>query len=206
MPASSNWKGIWPLAAAAIVLVVVAGWQVAGLVRSTRNLGDLRLSLDEAKSGVEELEYKLRLLDEEIAKMGFVKVDLYFTRVTDTALKVVSMKKVVEKGDNLPFNAMEALMEGPHGDADLYAPVPEGVKVLSVTTKSDIAYVDFSEEIMYAGFGSEGELAMVSCIVNTLVSLPGIGKAQILVEGEKVESLGGHVFVGSPLSRMSDLL
>lgn len=206
MPSSSNWKGIWALAAVAVALMAVAGWQVAGLVRSSRNLGDLRLSLDEAKSGVEELEYKLRLLDEEIAKMGFVRVDLYFAKVTETAMKVVPLKKVVEKGDNLPLNAINALLQGPQGDGDLYAPIPEGVKVLSVTTEGGTAYADFSEEIMYAGFGSEGELAMVSCIVNTLVSLPGIEKAQILVEGEKVESLGGHVFIGSPLSMMSDLL
>lgn len=188
------------------MLLVAAAWQVTGLVRSTRNLGELKLSLDEAKSGVEELEYKLKLLDEEIAKMGFVKVSLYFTSVTETAIKVVPEKKVVDKGDNLPLNVMNALMEGPSGDGDIYAAVPEGVKVKSVVTADGIAYVDFSEEIMSAGFGSEGELAMVSCIVNTLVALPEIEKAQILVEGKKVESLGGHVFVGSPLTQMSDLL
>lgn len=206
MPSSSNWKGILPVAAVALVLIIAAGWQFAGLVRSTRNLGDLRLSLDEAKSGVEELEYKLKLLDEEIAKMGFVKVNLYFASVTETAMKVVSVKKVVDKGDNLPLNVMNALLEGPQGDGDIYAPVPDDVEVLSVVIKDGIAFVDFSEDIMSAGFGSEGELAMVSCIVNTLVALPEIDKAQILVEGKKVESLGGHVFVGSPLSEMSDLL
>ncbi|OQB48772.1 MAG: Sporulation and spore germination [Firmicutes bacterium ADurb.Bin153] len=203
----SKAKRIAPLALVVVLLLAAAGWQVWELRRSSHRLGELRLDLEEARSWTEELQAKLGQLDDEIARMGFVKVDVYFTLMTETAIKVVPVGKVVESGDNLPLSAAKALVEGPGKQADgVYPAVPEGVEVLGVSVKGGIAYADFSEEILGAGFGSEGELAMVSCIVNTLTSLPGIDKVQILVEGKKVESLGGHVLVEMPLSRMDDLM
>ena len=200
-------KRIAPLALVVAVLIAAAGWQVWKLHVSSDRLEELRSDLEEARSWTEDLQAKLERLDDEIARMGFVKVDLYFTMMTETTIKVVPVKKVVESGDELALNVARALVAGP-GTAvgGIYPAVPEGVQVLGVSVKGGIAYADFSEQILKAGFGSEGELAMVSCIVNTLTSLPGIDKVQILVEGRKVESLGGHVLVAVPLSRMDDLM
>lgn len=207
MSSSSMRRILAAAAAAAALAVVISAWQLGALRRSSQSLGELRLSLDSTKSGVEELETKLRLLDEEIAKLGFVKTDIYFTRVTEDEIEVVAVKRVVESGDGYVKNVMEALIEGPGiNDEGIYPALPESVKVLSAKIESGIATVDLSGEVTEAGFGSEGELAMVSCIVNTLTSIKGVEKARILVEGKVVESLGGHVFIGEPLGRIEDLL
>ena len=47
--------------------------------------------------------------------------------------------------------------------------------------------------------GSTGELLAVYSLVNTLTQLPQVAAVQILVEGEVVDSLFGHVDVSSPL-------
>lgn len=194
------------IAAGVIALAAVSFWQVSLLISEARRLSDMRLSLDGAMQGAEQLQDKLRMLDEEIAKLGLVKVNLYFAGMTDTGIYITPVKRVVDK-DNLILGALRRLMEGPGDNEDgLYPIAPDGVEVFGAYVKSGVAYVDFSEAIMYPGFGSEGELAMVSAIVDTLCDLPGVDKVQILVEGNKVESLGGHVLVNIPLSRMEELV
>ena len=194
------------VAAAVIALAAACVWQVVRLSAEARRLADMRLSLDSTMEGAEQLQVKLRLLDEEIAKLGLVKVNLYFSGMTDTGIFITPVKRVVDK-DSLALSALKRLMEGPGAnDEGLFAVAPEGVEVLGANIKAGVAYADFSGKIMYPGFGSEGELAMVSAIVDTLCDLPGIEKVQILVEGKVVESLGGHVLVDGPLGRMDELV
>ncbi len=86
-------------------------------------------------------------------------------------------------------------------------PLPEGARLLGVKTEDGIATADFSEELVsrFPG-GSSNEAATVYSIVNTLTSLPGVEKVQILVEGEVVETIGGHLDVSSPLAFDGELL
>ncbi len=205
---SANRALMRNIAVAAVVLALTAAciWQVARLMAEARRLSDMRLSLDSTMEGAQQLQVKLRLLDEEIAKLGLVKVNLYFSGMTDTGIYITPVKRVVDK-DSIAVSALRRLMEGPgENDDGLYAIAPEGVEVLGAKIQGGVAYADFSGKIMYPGFGSEGELAMVSAIVDTLCELPGVEKVQILVEGEVVESLGGHVLVDSPLGRMEELV
>lgn len=194
------------VAVAVLALAAACVWQVARLMAEASRLADMRLTLDTTMEGAEQLQVKLRLLDEEIAKLGLVKVNLYFSGMTDTGIYITPVKRVVDK-ESLAVSALRRLMEGPgENDEGLYAIAPEGVEVLGANIRDGVAYADFSGKIMYPGFGSEGELAMVSAIVDTLCDLPGIEKVQILVEGKVVESLGGHVLVDSPLGRMEELV
>jgi spore germination protein GerM len=189
-----------------IALLGLAAWQLYSLSLEAAKLKEMRLSLDSAMSGVGELETKLELLDEEIAKLGFVKINLYFMRMTETDIYIEPVRRVAEK-DNLLLNAIRLLIAGPRDSEEgLYPVIPEGVEVLGAEDRDGIATVDFSNGILHAGYGSEAELAMVSAIVDTACDLPGISKVQILVEGGKVESLGGHVLVEEPLARMEGLL
>ena len=85
--------------------------------------------------------------------------------------------------------------------------VPIGVKVRSLKIDKDgTAYADFSKELAKRGQGSYGEMMLCYAIVNTLTEFPEIKRVQILVEGEKVISLSGHMDVEDPLMRNTDLL
>jgi hypothetical protein len=80
--------------------------------------------------------------------------------------------------------------------------VPAGTKVRTVfLTDRAEAFVDLSPEISAAHTGgSLDELFTVYAIVNAVtVNLPAITRVQILVGGQEVDSLAGHVDLRRPL-------
>lgn len=88
--------------------------------------------------------------------------------------------------------------------------IPEGTRLLSaVRVGNGIAIADLSHEFTdnFSG-GSDQEAATVNSIAHTLVSNSEgkVHSVQILVEGKKVESLGGHLTLTDPVSADSTLL
>jgi len=86
-------------------------------------------------------------------------------------------------------------------------PLPDRVSVRGVRVDGGIATADFSEELVTGfGGGSSSEEAVVYSIVNTLTSVPGIARVQILVSGRQVETIGGHLDVRGPLAFDGELV
>ncbi|MBI3922176.1 MAG: GerMN domain-containing protein [Armatimonadetes bacterium] len=81
--------------------------------------------------------------------------------------------------------------------------VPLGTKLLGVTAEGDTVTLNFNSVMNTPGFwsGSEHEYLAVYAIVNTVTQVPGIQSVQIRIEGQEVESLGGHVELGEPLGK-----
>jgi len=96
-----------------------------------------------------------------------------------------------------PKVALEALIEGISQDP-LGSPVPSNVRVLGVTVEDGLATVDLSSEILQAPVGAATEAIMIGAMVNTLTTSPSIQRVQFMVEGEVVESLGGHISAEEP--------
>lgn len=93
------------------------------------------------------------------------------------------------------------LIAGPIDD-NLIPTIPPGTKLLSLVIEDEIAYVDFSEELKTNHWGgSAGETMTITSITNSLTELEAIGKVQILIDGEKQESLAGHWDIQEPLDR-----
>ena len=97
---------------------------------------------------------------------------------------------------------IEELIRGPN--AVLVRTIPEGTKLNSVYLLSDGALVvDFSREIqtLHTG-GSTGEILTVYSIVNSLtMNFPQVETVQILIDGDEVETLVGHLDLEQPLTR-----
>ena len=85
---------------------------------------------------------------------------------------------------------------------ELVSPLPAGVEVLGYEQRDHILYVNFSKQLIteHPG-GSSGEAITVYSIVNTLVGAPGVEKVQILVEGQLLDTLVGHLYIGEPLEK-----
>lgn len=101
-----------------------------------------------------------------------------------------------------PEKLIEALISGPEFEGNMQT-IPDGTKLISVRVEDKIAYVDFSKEIVENHWGgSAGESMTIGSIVNTLALNEGtdIEKVQLLVEGEIIESLAGHIDTSIPLS------
>lgn len=95
---------------------------------------------------------------------------------------------------------VESLVEGKDA-AGLKTAVPAGTKVVTVFIKDNLAIVNLSREVMSnLQGGVDSELLAVYSIVNSILfNLEGIEAVQILIDGEKVPTLHGHIDISSPL-------
>lgn len=86
-----------------------------------------------------------------------------------------------------------ALMEGPRTEG-LVAPIPAGTQLLDFEMDGKVAVIDFSEEIRtnHPG-GSMGEMLTIYAIADTMGGLPTVERVKILVEGQEIETLLGHM-------------
>jgi len=110
---------------------------------------------------------------------------------------------LVAGGDpsKLAQTALEALMQGTD-NAALLDVFPEDTELRGVMLEGSTLVVDMSEEFIknHPG-GSTWELQVLRAIVHTLLDIEGVDKAQFTVEGQRVESLAGHLAIDRPLER-----
>ncbi len=95
---------------------------------------------------------------------------------------------------------VQALVNGPIGD--LLPIFPSHTVVRQVAVEGTVATVDFSRDLIrgHPG-GSQSELLTAYGLANTLaVNFPHIRQALILVEGETVVTLKGHVDLREPVA------
>ena len=138
------------------------------------------------------------------SKAQLVNIMVYYPDENATGL--VAVEKSIKDTDNKYQAAVETLMAGTDkkGLANVF---PKKAKLLQVTVSGKVAKVDFSRELQknFVG-GSTGEEMLVGSVVNTLTEFPEIQKVQILVDGQEVETLSGHMDLSQPLPRMTELL
>lgn len=113
---------------------------------------------------------------------------------------------IKDNGKSPMENALQNLVATKPGDAKYSDVVPIGTKVLGLKVENGTASADFSKEIVKKGQGSYDEMMLCYAIVNTLTEFPEVKRVQILVEGKKVVSLGGHMDVEEPMTRNASLL
>ncbi|ABA89959.1 germane superfamily protein [Syntrophotalea carbinolica DSM 2380] len=128
------------------------------------------------------------------------EVILYFG--SQDGFSLVAEAREVTDGDEgtLVAEIVQALREGSRGD--LIPVLPAGTVLTGYSEQDGIATLDFNRDLIAAHpGGSMSELLTVYGLVNTLaVNLPHIRKVSILVEGQAVETLKGHVDLRQPLA------
>ncbi|MDR2006228.1 MAG: GerMN domain-containing protein [Acidaminococcales bacterium] len=84
---------------------------------------------------------------------------------------------------------------------------PPGVRLIALRVKGGLAEADFNKEILKSNVGgSLYEMLLVSSIVNTLTEFSEINSVQLLVEGQKIDTIGGHTDILDPLKRNESLI
>ena len=120
-----------------------------------------------------------------------------YNTATDIQLAPIS----VHVAHHTPYSALKALLRYQSDSQELFCPVPHGVRLLGLSVSPDgTATANFSKELQteFPG-GSRSEQIMVYSIVNTLAEFPNIKRVRILLEGQPVETLGGHIAVNELL-------
>ena len=87
------------------------------------------------------------------------------------------------------------------------ATIPDGTKLLDIDIAKGLARVNLSSEFRDNHWGgSSGEILTVYSLVNTLTQFSTVENVEILVEGEKIETLAGHMDLSAPVSRNAELI
>lgn len=97
--------------------------------------------------------------------------------------------------------ALQRWILGPEQEG-LQSLVPEGVVVQSVEDRDGVAYISFSKELSVANLGSSGEAMLAEQIV-MVVEQFGYSAVSILINGEVIGSLLGHVDWSQPFTANS---
>ncbi len=125
------------------------------------------------------------------------KAALYFSSVDANYLQVE--ERVLDKKGDLYFQLFEELKSGPKND-QLFRTIPEGSKLLDYELEAKVLTLNFSLELRDNHWGgSTGELMTIYSIVNTFTALDKVESVKILLEGEEVETLVGHLDLSQPL-------
>jgi spore germination protein GerM len=129
------------------------------------------------------------------------EIEIYFA--DENASKLVPEKRQARLGGRDAEDAraiVAELIKGPQSDT-LLSTIPGGTRLLNAYKVGDLLVLDFTHDLQtnHTG-GSTGELLTVYSIVNTMTrNLEDIEKVQLLVEGEEMESLAGHLDLTKPL-------
>ncbi len=129
-----------------------------------------------------------------------LKTKIYFS--DDQEMNLIAENLTLADGSDVEKAAQEviaALIAGPK-NSSLLPTIPSGTRLLGVKVSNGLATVDFSAELRdnHSG-GSSGENMTVYSIVDSLTELKGIDRVQILIEGQKVDTLAGHIDLQEPL-------
>ncbi len=129
-----------------------------------------------------------------------VTVILYFGG--PNAERLVREERTVVRGsERTEAVVIRELLKGPV-TAGLLPTIPAETRLLDIRVAEGTAFVSFSRELQTRhGGGTTGETFTVFSIVNSLTELPGIVQVQILIEGDKVDTLAGHLEIMEPLER-----
>jgi spore germination protein GerM len=133
---------------------------------------------------------------------------LFFIRVgADGIISRHEVKRTIGVSEYPLTDALNALLTGPTVEElnrDFITLIPAGTRLLSVQVLGSTAHINFNEAFMYNQYGIEGYGGQLKQIVFTATSFPTVKDVQILIEGRKLDYLGGEgVYIGKPLSRSS---
>lgn len=140
----------------------------------------------------------------EINTYELARVKLYFA--SDDGTKLIAAYREKHYSTNTPIERfiVEELIAGPSGQvAGLHSTINPNTKIINVTTKDGICYVNMDENFLTVPDNVSMEAAVYS-IVNSLAELSNINKVQILVNGEVPTT--SAIFQNSTFERNLDMV
>lgn len=132
-------------------------------------------------------------------------VTLYFS--DSNAEFIVGEKRdiVVEANESVEEATLRELFKGPV-DENLWDAIPDGTKLLSVSTRDGLCTVNLSKEYVdNSPGGTASERMAIMSVVDTLTGLEGVKKVQFLIGGKKRE-IYTHATFDKPFSRDESII
>jgi spore germination protein GerM len=195
-----GWAGkvflIVALGSVAFVLIYLFRQEISNVLRPVL----------EKKGAMKEKREALKEKKERVREKKVVT--LYFSDEGEEYL--IGEKREIAKQDEVREEAEETiheLIKGPKGK--LLRTLPPRTKILALQVDANgVARVNFNQALHrdHPG-GSSAEMMTLYSVVNSLAfNFPEIKKVQILIEGEKSQTIAGHLSLEQPLSSKPDLI
>lgn len=131
-----------------------------------------------------------------------IKPDIQITgekdgEVTELTPRVTESDIKFDKSTSTPPSGTDPKVYAINQYLDKLEAIPKEARVLDITTKDSLATVNLSKEVE-SGFGSMDEMTLVSGMLQVMSQFQDVKAVQFLVEGKKIDSLGGHIDLSEP--------
>ena len=145
--------------------------------------GEAMHDADGAEPGIMEPDQFIYNSYTEMRNYERVRIHLYFAN--EEGKRLVDAYRTVVYNSNMPLEriVLEQVISGPNGNF-AYPTVSKDTKVINITTRDGICYVNLSSEFTNEHLDVTPQVALYS-IVNSLCELPSIDAVQISVEGQQ---------------------
>jgi germination protein M len=132
------------------------------------------------------------------------ELKLYFVCSEGDKLKSKNVSVRYNSNMSIEKVIVKELLDGP-SDKDLQATFPADTKVLSVSVKDSVCYVNFDEDFLKNQCMVDPNL-MVYSLVNSIIEGGNVSKVQILVNGEANVKYQETIDFSQPFSRNLDVV
>ncbi len=140
----------------------------------------------------------------EINAYETTKVLVYFADAEGTMLTARTENVGYISNISMERLVVDRVIAGPLNDK-AYPTVSPSVKVLNVTTKDGICYVNFDESFLTKTLKVSDEVVIYS-FVNSLTELPNVSKVQFMIDSETEVSFGDHIYLSEPFERNLEII
>lgn len=140
----------------------------------------------------------------EINAYETTKVLIYFTDAEGTML--IGRTENVGYISNISMERLvvDRVIAGPLNNKT-FPTVSPTLKVLNVTTKDGICYVNFDNSFLNKTLKVTDEVVIYS-FVNSLTELPNVNKVQFMIDSETEVSFGDHIYLSDPFERNLEII
>ena len=140
----------------------------------------------------------------EINSYETTKVLVYFADAE--GMRLISRTENVGYISNISMERLvvDRVIAGPLTDK-AYPTVPPTLKVLNVTTKDGVCYVNLDNSFLNKTLKVSDEVVIYS-FVNSLTELPNVNKVQFMIDSETEVSFGDHMYLSEPFERNLELI
>lgn len=153
---------------------------------------------DKLSSNNKEKEKQIVLSKE---KENVLDLNIYFDSSKDSNSSEISKEeRVIKKDELLGETILNELIKGPSVKSKLKPVLPKETRLISLSIKDNIAYVNLSKEANIDMTSSREETCLKS-IVWSLTQLPSVEKVKILIENKDTELWGRHFDLSKPIGK-----
>lgn len=134
-------------------------------------------------------------------KDNIFKLNIYFDSSHKNGKAQISKEKRIIKKDELLAEAiLNELIDGPSVKSNLYPILDKNTKVISVSIKDNIAYINLSKEANKK-MSPQKEEACIKSIVLSLTQIPTINKVKISIDNSDSNLFGNNFDLSKPIGR-----